>query len=181
MICISAVDYSKLLLSSCNHGQPHIKSSCCLRRLHLNSVSIRYQKPHIRRPRLRPFSIQYRGMQRPMQEDRSMRARRMRGVRADHSTDNLRILLVNHRPPLDPMSGKTLDARVVGANSTIELFQTKAGSGTMKHIRTYADPLMQTPNGVAWVNDHAFLFSNDHTTKVGLVCFLYSSIHVGLS
>ena len=91
-------------------------------------------------------------------------------VRADHNTDNLRILLINHRPPMDPVTGEALDAKLVGANSTIELFQTKAGSDTMRHVRTYADNLIQTPNRVAWVNDHAFVFSNDHTAKVGLVC-----------
>ena len=90
-------------------------------------------------------------------------------VRADPDTDNLRILLINHRPPLDPITGEALDAKAVGANSTIELFQTKAGSDTMRYVRTYADELIQTPNRVAWVNDHAFVFSNDHSAKVGFV------------
>ena len=39
----------------------------------------------------------------------------------------------------------------------------------MRHVRTYADELIQTPNRVAWVNDHAFVFSNDHGAKVGFV------------
>jgi arylesterase/paraoxonase len=79
-------------------------------------------------------------------------------VRADPNTDVLRILLINHRPPFDPTAGEPLDPKLVGANSTIELFQTTAGSDTMKHVRTYADGLIQTPNRVAWVNDHAFVF-----------------------
>ncbi|KAF8849101.1 putative serum paraoxonase/arylesterase 2 [Acephala macrosclerotiorum] len=89
-------------------------------------------------------------------------------IRADKNTDTLRILLVNHRPPLDPVTGEFLNAALVGANSTIEQFITKAGSSTMRHVRTYADPLIQTPNRVAWVNDHAFVFTNDHSGKVGL-------------
>jgi hypothetical protein len=95
-------------------------------------------------------------------------------VRADPNTNTLRLLLINHRPPIDPITGKALDAKVVGANSTIELFQTKAGSDTMRHIRTYAHELIQTPNRVTWVNDHAFVFTNDHTAKVGLVSFFHA-------
>ena len=92
-------------------------------------------------------------------------------IRADPNTDNLRILLINHRPPFDPVTGEALDPKVVGANSTVELFQTKVGSETMKHVRTYADELIQTPNNVAWVNDHAFVFTNDHSAKTGFVSF----------
>lgn len=91
-------------------------------------------------------------------------------------TTTLKILLNNHRPPLDPITGAALDATKVGANSTIELFVTEPGSGSMKHVRTYADPLIQTPNRVAWVNDHAFVFSNDHSSKVGLVSFFLTCI-----
>lgn len=98
-------------------------------------------------------------------------------VRADPNTDVLRLLLINHRPPIDPVTGEALNAKVVGANSTIELFQTKVGSETMRHIRTYTDELIQTPNRVAWVNDHAFVFTNDHSAKVGFVSFQLSFIY----
>lgn len=96
-------------------------------------------------------------------------------VRVDPNTDTLRLLLINHRPPIDPVTGEALDAKIVGANSTIELFQTKAGSETMRHVRTYADELIMTPNRVAWVNDHAFVFTNDHSAKVGFVSTKFSS------
>jgi len=69
--------------------------------------------------------------------------------------------------PIDPTTGEFLDAAVVGANSTMELFQTKAGSDTMRYVRTYAHDLIQTPNNVAWVNDDSFVFTNDHSSKVG--------------
>jgi hypothetical protein len=90
-------------------------------------------------------------------------------IRPDPNTDTLHILLNNHRPPIDPVTGELLDATVIGANSTIEQFITRVGSSSMRHVHTYADPLIQTPNRVAWVNDHAFLFTNDHSAKVGLV------------
>lgn len=90
-------------------------------------------------------------------------------IRADKHTDTLRILLINHRPPLDPRTSKPLDAAKVGANSTIELFQTQAGSDIMRHIRTYSNEVIATPNRVQWVNDHAFVFSNEHSKKTGIV------------
>jgi arylesterase/paraoxonase len=90
-------------------------------------------------------------------------------VRDDKNTDTLRILLINHRPPIDPITGEVLDAKLEGANSTVEQFQTTAGSDTMRHVRTYADPLIATPNRVAWVNDDAFVFTNDHSAKTGFV------------
>jgi arylesterase/paraoxonase len=94
-------------------------------------------------------------------------------VRGDRNTDTLRIILINHRPPVDPVTGEALDATMLGANSTIEQFQTKVGSETMRHVRTYVNPLIQTPNRVAWVSDHSFLFTNDHSNKVGFVSFLF--------
>lgn len=99
-------------------------------------------------------------------------------IRPDPETGTLRILLVNHRPPIDPLSGAPLDAVTLGANSTIELFHTRVGSVSMKHIKTYADPAIQTPNQVAWVNDDDFLFTNDHSTKVGFVSYIKISIAV---
>jgi arylesterase/paraoxonase len=89
-------------------------------------------------------------------------------ILADENTDALRILLVNHRPPFDPSTGEALDPVFVGANSTIEQFITKAGSSSMRHVRTHVDPLIKTPNNVAWINDHAFVYTNDHSDKVGL-------------
>lgn len=90
-------------------------------------------------------------------------------VRADRHTGTLRIVLINHRPPIEPVTGKLLDATKIGANSTMEIFQTSVGSDSMRHIRTIADPLIVAPNRVQWVSDDAFMYSNDHNTKVGLV------------
>lgn len=41
-------------------------------------------------------------------------------IRADPNTDTLHILLINHRPPFDPVAGKALDPKVVGGNSMVE-------------------------------------------------------------
>ncbi|KAG4420528.1 hypothetical protein IFR04_006348 [Cadophora malorum] len=88
-------------------------------------------------------------------------------IRADKHTDILRILLINHRPPFDPVTGAPLDASKVGANSTIEQFQTKAGTDKMRHVRTFVNEHIQTPNRVAWMSEDTFVFTNSHSAKVG--------------
>ena len=90
-------------------------------------------------------------------------------IRADKHTDILRILLINHRPPFDPVTGAPLDASKVGANSTIEQFQTKAGTDKMRHVRTFVNEHIQTPNRVAWMSEDTFVFTNSHSAKVGFV------------
>lgn len=90
-------------------------------------------------------------------------------IRVDEDTDVLQILLINHRPPIDPETEEPLDARSVGANSTVEHFQTEIGSDSMRHVRTYAHHFIQTPNRVAWITNHSFVFTNDHSAKVGYV------------
>lgn len=91
-------------------------------------------------------------------------------------SNSLRVLMINHRPPIDPTTGALLDAARVGANSTIEHFLTEAGSSTIRHVRTHAHPLIQTPNAVKWVSDHSFVLSNDHSQKVGLVSTPYRGL-----
>jgi len=90
----------------------------------------------------------------------------------ESGSDTLRFLLINQRPSLDPVTGISLNATKVGANSTVELFESRIGSGTMRYVKTYASPMIQTPNRVAWVKHDAFLFTNDHGAKVGMVWIL---------
>ncbi|UZJ56008.1 hypothetical protein CBS101457_005328 [Exobasidium rhododendri] len=73
--------------------------------------------------------------------------------------ETMRIFLVNHRPQPEPMK--------YGANSTIELFESKLGSSTMQHVKTFADPVIATPNNLAPTGPDSFVFSNDHYIKVG--------------
>jgi arylesterase/paraoxonase len=87
----------------------------------------------------------------------------------EDSDHKLHILLINHRPPFDPITGQPLDTARVGANSTIELFEAAAEASTMHHIRTYHHDSIHTPNNIAWVSKDAFLFTNDHSSKVGPV------------
>ena len=91
-------------------------------------------------------------------------------IRADASKPpKLTLLLVNHRPPMDPNTGTLLDATKIGGNSTIEVFEAVLGETVMRHVKTYYDPAIDTPNNVAWVSDESFVFTNDHNSKVGFV------------
>ncbi|KAL9940611.1 hypothetical protein V8E36_000099 [Tilletia maclaganii] len=81
----------------------------------------------------------------------------------------LYLYINNHRPPVDPATGNLLNAEKLGANSTIEIFKTTLGSNTLEHVKTYADELISTPNRVAPVSPDAFLWTNDHYRKTGLL------------
>lgn len=79
---------------------------------------------------------------------------------AEGEQPKLRVFLVNHRPPLVE--------NYVGANSTVELFETALGSDSMDHIRTYHSDVIMTPNDVSPTGPDSFIFSNDHSVKAGL-------------
>lgn len=90
------------------------------------------------------------------------------------SDDSMRLFVINHRPQPN--------AAVVGANSTIELFTSKLGSDTMEHVRTFADPAISTPNNLVPTGPDSFVYSNDHSQKVGLgkkLDFLLSKSSLG--
>jgi DNA-binding beta-propeller fold protein YncE len=76
--------------------------------------------------------------------------------------------LINHRPPVDHVTGEFLDALVVGANSTVEIFDLDETSDTLEHVKTVASEAIFTPNGVAVEEDGlGFVITNDHNTKTG--------------
>ncbi|KAJ5165782.1 calcium-dependent phosphotriesterase [Penicillium capsulatum] len=80
----------------------------------------------------------------------------------------LRFWLINHRPPVDHVTGEYLDALVLGANSTVEIFDLDETSDTLEHIKTVASEAIITPNGVAVEEDGlGFVITNDHNTKTG--------------
>ncbi|KAK5064854.1 hypothetical protein LTR84_000688 [Exophiala bonariae] len=79
---------------------------------------------------------------------------------ADASTNHL--YLVNNRPSADPKTGVLLDNTKTGANTTIDVFSTTPGSDLMKHVKTFADAQISTPNNVAVTKDGGFFFTNDH-------------------
>ncbi|CAG8909147.1 unnamed protein product [Penicillium egyptiacum] len=80
----------------------------------------------------------------------------------------LRLWLTNHRPPVDPTTGEFLDARAVGANSTIEIFDLDEASETLEYVKTIASDAIISPNNLAVDNDGlGFVITNDHDAKVG--------------
>lgn len=81
----------------------------------------------------------------------------------------LKILLNNHRPYVDETTLRPLDATKLGANSTIEAFSAKLGDTVLRHVKTYADETIQTPNRVQWIDQYTFVWSNDKSNKMGFV------------
>ncbi|KAI3018382.1 hypothetical protein CBS147347_9646 [Aspergillus niger] len=80
----------------------------------------------------------------------------------------LRFWLINHRPPVNHATGEFLDAPVVGANSTVEIFDLDETLDTLEHVNTVASEAIFTPNGVAVEEDGlGFVITNDHNTKTG--------------
>ncbi|EWZ28573.1 uncharacterized protein FOBCDRAFT_251674 [Fusarium oxysporum Fo47] len=80
----------------------------------------------------------------------------------ENSDGGIDLMIVNLRPSVDGESGKLLDQYVSGANTTIEHFATSAEATELKHVRTYADQGIATPNRVAVLDDKTFYITNDH-------------------
>lgn len=79
-------------------------------------------------------------------------------------SNELFVYVINHRPPVDE------DPTRVGSDSVMEIFRTMAGDGTLKHVTTVRDPVIETPNDVLGLPDgKSFYFTNDHGRKIGLV------------
>lgn len=87
----------------------------------------------------------------------------------DDDPPTLCMLLVNNRPFLDPITGALLDATKLGANATIELFETTLGSIELRYVKTFHDPAIQTPNNVAFMGPDAFVITNDKSAIHGFV------------
>ncbi|KAI7764796.1 hypothetical protein LZL87_004001 [Fusarium oxysporum] len=71
------------------------------------------------------------------------------------------LFLVNLRPSIDA-EGRLVDQYVHGGNATVEHFVTGLQATEMKHVRTYANQGIVTPNRVAALGDKTFYISNDH-------------------
>ena len=78
----------------------------------------------------------------------------------------LRFWLINHRPPVSEV-GMLLDAKKLGANSTVEIFDVSRGrSGDkMAFVKTVAGAEIYTPNKPASTGDGGFLITNDKSAK----------------
>ncbi|KAH7084118.1 hypothetical protein FB567DRAFT_528431 [Paraphoma chrysanthemicola] len=81
--------------------------------------------------------------------------------------DTINFYFVNQRPPIGPFNN-VVDASVLGANSTIEVFEMRRGEDTMRHVRTVFSPAVRTPNRIAVLGGGEFLVTNDHSVRTGL-------------
>ena len=79
----------------------------------------------------------------------------------DNADGRIDILITNMRPSVDE-NGKLVDQYAHGGNTTIERFTTGAGMSEMKHVKTYADRGIATPNRVATMEDGTVYVTNDH-------------------
>ncbi|TKA21845.1 hypothetical protein B0A50_08514 [Salinomyces thailandicus] len=79
------------------------------------------------------------------------------------SSAGINFFVINNKPSVDPMTGALLDNVAVGANSTVERFALAPPDATeLKHVQTFADPKIATPNRIAAMGKNAFYFTNDH-------------------
>lgn len=103
------------------------------------------------------------------------------GLTGIDSPNTIELLLVNNKPSRDPTTGAFLDHSTHGANSTIERFITGPQATQMKHIRTYHDARIATPNNVATAPGlKGFYITNDHgVNKVGIFHTLSDYIGFG--
>jgi sugar lactone lactonase YvrE len=74
------------------------------------------------------------------------------------------VYAVNHRKPVHGQ------AKLVGADSVVEIFKTTVGGNTLTHVRTIESPIINTPNDLVGSPDgKSFYFTNDHGVKIGFV------------
>jgi arylesterase/paraoxonase len=75
------------------------------------------------------------------------------------------VYLINHRAPPNSQP-----AKIVGADSVVEIFEAQVGGSTLTHIKTVEDQTIITPNDVVGYGDgRSFYVTNDHGEKTGIV------------
>ena len=79
----------------------------------------------------------------------------------------LRFILVNHKRPADESGSLLLDAKELGANSTVEFFNLARGldATSLEWKHTVYDPAIYTPNRVASMGNGDFYVTNDKYAK----------------
>jgi len=83
--------------------------------------------------------------------------------------------VINACPPVDE-DGNALDATIVGANATIEVFELTRGSLELEYVKTIVSDAVLTPNNVAATWNGGVVVTNDHNAKIGIVCSFSQSI-----
>ncbi|KAI7977617.1 hypothetical protein EIK77_010208 [Talaromyces pinophilus] len=92
----------------------------------------------------------------------------LQGFDVQRIGDTLRFWLINHRPPIDHLTGAFLDPTTVGANSTIEVFDLVEGSEALEYVKTIHSNAIISPNSLAVDKDGTgVVITNDHNAKVG--------------
>jgi len=74
--------------------------------------------------------------------------------------EKLTFFINNHGVPTGGQS-----AHAVGADSTVEIFETRLGSKNWKHVQTVRHELILTPNNLLATGPRSFYVSNDHFSK----------------
>jgi sugar lactone lactonase YvrE len=74
-------------------------------------------------------------------------------------SEKLTFFINNHGVPAEG------DPHKVGADSTVEIFETRLGSKTWRHVQTVRHPLVLTPNNIVSTGPRSFYISNDHFHK----------------
>lgn len=91
------------------------------------------------------------------------------GFDARRVGNSLRFWLINHRPPIDHITGESLDAYKLGSNDTIEIFDFHPASDKLEYVKTIVSDAIITANGLAVDADGlGFAVTNDHHAKVGV-------------
>lgn len=88
--------------------------------------------------------------------------------------EKLTFFLNNHGVPVSATTGQVEDPHTVGADSTVEIFETRVGSDTWKHVKTVRHPLLRTPNNLVATGPRSFYATNDHIDKTAWVGRLHS-------
>ena len=99
-------------------------------------------------------------------------------IQSKQHPSELILYLINHKEPMPPAK-----AEAVGADSVIEIFRTKTGSGEINYVTTFKDPVIATPNDIVSTgDDESFYFVNDHgfdkTSLVRLTFVIKNTVHL---
>lgn len=87
--------------------------------------------------------------------------------------DALTVFITSHRIyPDRATSAQT------GADSVIEVFETRTGESELRWVKTVRHDLIRTPNAFVAMGETAFYVTNDHSKKVHRVSDTHSELEV---
>lgn len=88
-------------------------------------------------------------------------------IHREAGSEQLTLYAISHRPPQDREN-----AAFTGADSVVEIFETRVGSKELRWVQTVEHELVRTPNSVAATGPRSFYITNDHRRKVHWVSYL---------